>query len=1055
MWIVKLALDRPYTFIVTAILILILGSASIATTPTDIFPNIDIPQVTVIWSYSGLPAKEMEQRVTTFSEFVMAVVNDVKAIDSQTTNGAAVIKISFQPQVHIDAAMSQVDAAVNSIRFRMPPGVNPPWILRFSASTVPIIQLSLSSDTLSESEIYDYGLFRVRQQLTKVPGTLLPTPYGGVARQIMVDLDQNALTAKGLTPIDVTNAINAQNVTLPSGTAKVANTEYTVSTNSSPIDALSLNDVPVKEVNGSMVFMRDVAHVRDGWSVQQNVARANGKPAALLTIMKTGSVSTLDIVRQIKDDVLPASRAAAPKGLKITELFDQSIFVKASIVGVLREGFIAASLTALMIFLFLGSWRSTLIIAVSIPLSILSSIIILSALGETMNTMTLGGLALAIGILVDDATVTIENIHRHMHGQSLREAVLIGASEIATPTLVSTLTICIVFVSVVFLTGPAKFLFTPMALAVVFAMLASYVLSRTLVPVLVNFLLGAEHQFEGNDIGETAEPQGPSLFRVINQRFNQGYSWLQNHYIAALESFLASRRAALTGSVILMLTAFALVPFVGRDFFPSVDAGQIKLHIRARPGTRIESTKVIFSQVEDEIRKTIPADETELMLDNIGLTPETFNYAFGDGSTISSADGEVLIALNAKHHSTEGYIRQLRTALTRKFPDETFFFQPADMVTQILNFGLPAPIDIQVQGYDPANYDIARKLRTRLATVPGAVDVHMHQVVDAPDLHLDIDRVRAAQFGLTQQDVANSLYISLSSSAAVQPNFWLDPKMGITYTVAAQTPQYTIDSINALQNTPIPLHTVANRTELLGNIATLKPAVMPVVINHHNGAPVYDVYANTQDSDLGSVAAKVDRIVKEESANLPPGTKIVVRGQVESMNEAFNRLGIGLTFAALLVYLLMVVNYQSWLDPFIIICALPGAFCGIVWALFLTHTTFNVPSLMGAIMSIGVATANSILLVTFANELRANGETPLRSAVTAGFTRLRPIIMTACAMIIGMLPMALGVGEGGEQNAPLARAVIGGLSVATFATLFFVPLMFTLIHERSSAQEAA
>ncbi len=1055
MWIVRLALNRPYTFIVASILILVLGFSSIATTPTDIFPNIDIPQVTVIWSYSGLPAKEMEQRITTFSEFVMAVVNDVKSIDSQTTSGAAVIKISFQPQVRIDAAMSQVGAAVNSIRFRMPQGVNPPWILRFSASTVPIIQLSLSSDTLSESEIYDYGLFRVRQQLTKVPGTLLPTPYGGVARQIMVDLDQNALLAKGLTPIDVTNAINAQNVTLPSGTAKVENTEYTVSTNSSPIDALSLNDVPVKQVNGSMVYMRDVAHVRDGWSVQQNVARANGKPAALLTIMKTGSVSTLDIVKQIKEDVLPASRAAAPKGLKITELFDQSIFVKASIVGVLREGLIAASLTALMILLFLGSWRSTLIIAVSIPLSILSSIIILSALGETMNTMTLGGLALAIGILVDDATVTIENIHRHMHGQSLKDAVLIGASEIATPTLVSTLTICIVFVSVVFLTGPAKFLFTPMALAVVFAMLASYVLSRTLVPVLVNFLLGAEHSFEGHSTETVESTKAPSFFRRINERFNQAYERLQHRYTATLEAFLAHRRTALISSVAVMLSAFVILPFVGRDFFPSVDAGQIKLHIRTRPGTRIEKTKVVFSQVEDEIRKTIPADETELVMDNIGLTPETFNYAFGDGSTISSADGEVLIALNEKHHSTERYIKQLRSELPKKFPDATFFFQPADMVTQILNFGLPAPIDIQVQGYDPANYDIAKRLRQRLAMVPGAVDVHMHQVVDAPDLHLDIDRVRAAQFGLTQQDVANSLYVSLSSSAAVQPNFWLDPKMGITYTVAAQTPQYSIDSINALQNTPIPMRTMLNRTEVLGNMATLRPAVMPVVINHHNGAPVFDIYANTQDSDLGSVAAKVNRIVAEESANLPAGTKIVVRGQVESMNEAFTRLGLGLAFAALLVYLLMVVNYQSWLDPFIIICALPGAFCGIVWALFLTQTTFNVPSLMGAIMSIGVATANSILLVTFANELRANGETPLRAAVTAGFTRLRPIIMTACAMIIGMLPMALGMGEGGEQNAPLARAVIGGLSMATFATLFFVPLMFTLIHGRNATQEAA
>jgi len=1057
MWIVRLALNKPYTFIVVSILILVLGFTSIATTPTDIFPNIDIPVVTVIWSYSGLSAKEMEQRVTTFSEFVMAVVNDVKAIDSQTVNGASVIKISFQPQVRIDAAMSQIGAAVNSIRFRMPPGVNPPWILRFSASTVPIIQLSLSSDTLSESELYDYGLFRVRQQLSTVPGTLLPAPYGGVARQIMVDMDQNALLAKGITPTDVTAAINAQNLTLPSGTTKIGSREYTVSTNSSPVDALTLNDVPVKTVNGSLVYMRDIAHVRDGWAVQQNASRADGKPNVLLSVMKTGSVSTLDIVNQIKNDVLPTSRAAAPKGLKITELFDQSLFVRASIEGVLREGIIAACLTALMILLFLGSWRSTLIIAISIPLSILSSIIVLSAMGETMNTMTLGGLALAIGILVDDATVTIENIHRHMGSQPLKEAVLIGASEIATPTLVSTLTICIVFVSVVFLTGPAKYLFTPMALAVVFAMLASYLLSRTLVPVLVNFLLGAEHTFEGHSDSEAHKPKKTSFFERINDRFNQGYFWVQDRYTHALRTVLDHRRPAMITSIAIMASSFVLLPFVGRDFFPAVDSGQIRLHVRAQPGTRIETTKADFSEVEEEIRKVIPANETELIIDNIGLSPETFNYAFGDGATISSADGEILIALNGKHHhSSDGYIKTLRSQLQKQFPDLTFFFQPADIVTQILNFGLPSPIDVQVQGYDPANYEIARRLRERLATVPGTVDVHMHQVVNAPDLHLDIDRVRAAQFGLTQQDVANSIYISLSSSGAVQPNFWLDPKMGITYLVAAQTPQYRLDSINALENTPIPIHTVSNRSELLGNMATLTPAVLPVVINHHNGAPVFDIYANTQDSDLGSVAARINRIVKEESRNLPPGTKIVLRGQVESMNEAFNRLGLGLAFAALLVYLLMVVNYQSWLDPFIIICALPGAFCGIVWALFLTQTTFNVPSLMGAIMSVGVATANSILLVTFANELRVTGMSPFEAAVTAGYTRLRPIIMTAFAMIIGMLPMALGMGEGGEQNAPLARAVIGGLSVATFATLFFVPLMFTLIHGRNAntSQEA-
>ena len=1058
MWIVKLALKRPYTFVVAAILILVLGVSSIATTPTDVFPNIDIPVVTVIWTYNGLSAKEMEGRITNFSEFVMAVVNDVKAIDSQTIKGASVIKISFQPQVHIDAAMAQVGAAVQSIKFRMPPGVNPPWILRFSASTVPIIQVSLSSDTLSESELYDYGLFRMRQQLSVVPGTLLPTPFGGVARQIMVDLDQNALLAKGLSPADVVTAINAQNLTLPSGSAKIGTREYSVSTNSSPIAALSLNDVPIKTINGSLVYMRDVAHVRDGWSVQQSVVRANGKTAVLMPIMKTGSVSTLDIVNQIKNDVLPASRAAAPKGMKISELFDQSVFVRASIKGVLREGIIAAGLTALMILLFLGSWRSTLIIAISIPLSILSSIIILSAFGETMNTMTLGGLALAIGILVDDATVTIENIHRHMDGLSLYDAVLIGASEIAAPTLVSTLTICIVFVSVVFLTGPAKYLFTPMALAVVFAMLASYILSRTLVPVMAHFLLGAEN-IAGHETGVENSSLNRGFFRRLHDRFNEGYSWVQDRYTSTLRLVLGHKRISLIASIAIMSTAFLILPLVGRDFFPAVDAGQIRLHVRAQPGTRVETTKVLFSEVEAEIKKTIPPKELDLMIDNIGLTPETFDYAFGDGATISSADGEILISLDEKHHGpSEKYVKQLRSELQKQFPDLTFFFQPADIVTQILNFGLPSPIDVQVQGYDPANYDIARKLRQRLAGVQGAVDVHLHQVVDAPDLHVDVDRVRAAQFGLTQEDVANSIYVSLASSVAVQPNFWFDPKTGFTYWVAAQTPQPTLNSINALQNTPIPLRTISNRSEVLGNMSTITPAVLPVNVNHHNGQPVFDIFANVQDSDLGSVAARVKRIVAEESKNLPPGTKIIVRGQVESMNEAFTRLGLGLTFAALMVYLLMVVNYQSWLDPFIIICALPGAFTGIVWALFLTQTTFNVPSLMGAIMSIGVATANSILLVTFANEvMRDKGEVPLEAAVTAGFTRLRPIIMTAFAMIVGMLPMALGLGEGGEQNAPLARAVIGGLTVATFATLFFVPLMFTLIHGRnaSSQQEAA
>jgi multidrug efflux pump subunit AcrB len=1055
MWIVKLALNRPYTFVVAAILILFLGTAAIINTPTDIFPDIDIPVISVIWTYNGLPTEEMEKRITTYSEFVMAIVNDVKSIESQTLNGTSVVKIYFHPQVHIDAATAQVAAAVQGIRFRMPPGINPPWILRFGASTVPIIQLSLSSKTLNEAALYDYGIFRVRQQLSTVPGTLLPAPYGGKARQIMVDLDQNLMLAKGLTPNDVNNAINSQNLTLPSGTAKVGKRDYTVSLNSSPVDPLELNDIPVKVVNGTIVYMRDVAHVRDGYAVQQASVRTNGQPSVLLTIMKTGSVSTLQIVDQIKNQVLPVSRASAPPGLNIKELFDQSIFVRASIEGVLREGVIAAALTAAMILLFLGSWRSTLIIAVSIPLSILCSIMALSAMGHTLNVMTLGGLALAIGILVDDATVTIENIHRHMGRKPLRDAVLDGASQIAVPTFVSTLTICIVFVSVLFLTGPAKYLFTPMALAVVFAMAASYLLSRTLVPVMVNFLLKAEQHEVNPETGIAIETHvAKNWLARFNDRFNKAYIAVRTRYTEALTWFIGNRRRAFLIAGAAMITPFLLLPFVGRDFFPDVDAGQLRLHVRVQPGTRLEETKIVFSRIEDEIRRIIPAEELELILDDIGKPPEAFNLAFGDGANIGSFDGEILMALKEEHHPSRGYMTRLRARLPKQFPGVTFFFGPADIVSQILNFGLPAPIDIQVQGYGGlANYHIAETIRNKLARLPGAVDVHVHQVLNGPDLHLDVDRTRAAEFGLTQQDVANNVNIALSSSAQVTPNWWLDPKMGITYAVAAQTPQFLVDSVNAIQNTPILGRSVGTQPQLLSNMTQITHRVSPVVANHHNVQPVFDVYGNIQNSDLGTVAAGIDRIVNESSKDLAPGNKIEVLGQVQSMKEAFSRLGLGLVFAAVLVYLLMVVNFQSWTDPFIIITALPGALCGIVWALFLTQTTFNVPSLMGAIMSVGVATANSILLVTFANERVELGRTPLQAAIDAGCTRLRPIAMTALAMIIGMFPMALGLGEGGEQNAPLARAVIGGLAVATFATLFFVPLMFAVLHKPTRSAE--
>jgi CzcA family heavy metal efflux pump len=1044
MWVVKLALDRPYTFIVLAVLILLLGAGAVATTPTDIFPRIDIPVVSVIWTYDGLPTTEMEKRITTFSEFVMAVVNDVKSIESQTLSGVSVIKIYFHPQVRIDAALAQVTSAVQGIRFRMPPGINPPWILRFGADTVPIIQLALSSNTLSEAELYDYGLFRVRQQLSTVPGTLLPAPYGGKVRQVMVDLDPNALLSKGLTPVDVSNAINAQNVTLPTGTVKVGNRDYAITTNSSPLAADELNRAPIKAANGSVVYIRDVAHVHDGYAVQQAGVRRDGQPAVLLSIMKTGSVSTLDIVDQIKNEILPASRAGAPPGLKITELFDQSIFVRASVQGVIREGIIAACLTAAMILLFLGSWRSTLIIAISIPLSILCSIITLSALGNTLNVMTLGGLALAIGILVDDATVTIENIHRHMDGKSLRDAILEGASEIAGPTFVSTLTICIVFVSVVFLTGPAKYLFTPMAMAVVFAMLASYILSRTLVPVLVKMLLASEHA--GHEVSE-------NWFSRIHTRFNAGYEKLQARYTGWLRRYLLAPRQAFLLSGAIMATPFLLLPFLGRDFFPSVDAGQFRLHVRAIPGTRLEQTRFVFTQVEQEIRKVIPEHDLDLVLDNIGRPPETFNLAFGDGATIGTFDGEIQVALKKDHRPTDGYVKTLREELPKQFPGLVFYFQPADIVTQILDFGLPAPIDVQVAGYGGrANFDIARQMQERISGISGAVDVHVQQVLDGPSLHLDIDRTRSMEFGLTQQDVSNSVNVSLSSSAQVQPNWWLDPKMGMTYMVAAQTPQYKLASLNAVGNTPIP--TKDGSTQLLSNMATISHGVQPVNVNHRNVQPVFDVYANVQDSDLGSVAGKIEKVIAEFRPKLAPGNIIEMRGEAASMQEAFQRLGVGLVFAAMIVYLLMVVNFQSWLEPFIIITALPGAFCGIVWALFLTQSTFNVPSLMGAIMSIGVATANSILLVTFANERFELGRTAFESAVDAGSTRLRPICMTAMAMIIGMVPMALGVGEGGEQNAPLARAVIGGLTLATVATLFFVPLMYSVLRNKSvTAQE--
>jgi multidrug efflux pump subunit AcrB len=1044
MWIVRLALRRPYTFVVMGLAILLLGGFAIVTTPTDIFPEIEIPVVSVIWNYEGLTTEDMASRITTFSEYtISSAVSDVRSIESHTYPGVGVIKIYFQPNVNVEAALAQVTAVSQTILRRMPPGAVPPFILQYNASSVPIIQLALSSKTLSEAQLYDYGIYRIRQQIAPIQGITLPLPYGGKPRQIMVDLDPQALLAKSISAADVSNAVNLQNLTLPSGSVKLGPREYRVSLNSSPDAVAALNELPVKVVNGATVYLRDVAHVRDGFAVQTNIVRQDGRRSVLLTVIKKGGASTLTIVKQLKN-LLPAIRAAAPPGLEVRELFDQSLFVRAAIAGVLTEGAIAACLTGLMILLFLGSWRSTLVVITSIPLSILTSLAILSAIGQTLNVMTLGGLALAVGILVDDATVEIENIHRNLGmGKRLVQAILDGAQQIATPAFVSTLSICIVFVPVVFLTGPAKYLFTPLALAVVFAMLASYLLSRTIVPTLVRYLLA----------GETHSPAAsahaaPGFFARIHDGFQRMFERLRAAYVGVLENALARRRPVFGVFAVVLMTGAALLPFVGRDFFPEVDTGQFRLHVRAPAGTRIEETEQVFADVEAAIRRVIPKDEIELVIDNIGQ-PQPINLAFTDSVTIGPSDGEILVALNPeRHRPTAHWMKTLRETLPREFPGVTFFFQPADMVSQILNFGLPAPIDVQITGFDQAaTHAIALEVAARMARIPGAVDVHLHQVVNAPSLLVNVDRSRAAELGLTQRDVANNVLVTLSSSAVVAPNYWSDPRSGINYVVAVQTPQNRVDSVNTLMNTSVTSGTTGP-PRLLSSLATLERREVPAVLSHSNVQPVFDVYANVQDRDLGGVSVAVQRIAAELRPKLPPGHTITVRGQVESMNSAFVRLGLGLIFAVALVYLLMVVNFQSWLDPFIIITALPAGFCGIVWILFVTHTTFSVPALMGAIMSVGVATANSILVVTFANDQMLEGHDSRSAALAAGATRLRPVLMTALAMIIGMLPMSLGLGEGGEQNAPLGRAVIGGLLVATFATLFLVPLVYSVLRRR-------
>lgn len=1049
MGIVRFALRFPHTFYVLAALILFLGGIAVWSMPTDIFPEIRIPVVTVIWSYTGLSTPEMEQRVSTYSQYsISANVSGIKNIEAQTLNGLSVQKIYFQPDVNLDLAISQIVSATNAIRALMPPGIQPPVIVQFNASSVPVLQLSLESDKLNEQQLYDFGIYRIRQQLAPVPGVTLPTPAGGKYRQIMVDIDPNKLLSRGLTPLDIVNAVNTQNLTLPTGTAKIGDTQYTIRTNATPASVKDLNMIPVKFANGATILLKDVAQVRDGSQVQQNIVREDGHRSVLLSVIKNGNASTLAVVNGVKH-ALKSIRTSAPAGLKISELFDQSVFVTHSVDGVLREGAIAAGLTALMILVFLGSWRSTLVVLISIPLAMLSSLIVLHFLGETLNTMTLGGLALAVGILVDDSTVTIENTHRLWteEGMPLSEATLHGAAEIAVPTLVSTLAISCVFTSVVFLEGPAKYLFTPLGLAVVFAMLASYGLSRTLTPITIGLLLKSERRHGEGEMPSSVFSRASAMFERAFERLRDGYSKL-------LTTLLRRRSVVPVAAVLVLALGAVMFVYVGRDFYPLIDGGEIQLHVRAPAGTRIERTEAIFQAVEDKIRQVIPDRDRELIVDNIGLPARPYNLAFTDGSTIGVNDGTILVSLKDGHRPTADYVKKLRQVLPAAFPEEVFYFQAADIVTQILNFGLPAQIDVRTVGYGTNNLAVAKELQKSLAAIPGIVDAHLQQEVDAPAFYADIDRTRAAQLGLNASTVATNINVSLSSSAQVSPNFWTDPTSGIPYYLAVQTPEYRANSLNALGNTPVSASLAASGQTvpgLLSNVATFKRGTVPTNLNQANVQPVFDVYASVQGRDLGGVAADIDKVTSTLQKQLQPGNSIRVLGQIQSMHQSFRDLGIGLLFAAILVYMLMVVNYQNFGDPFVVIMALPATFCGIVTMLFITGTTLNVPSLMGAIMAVGVASANSILLVTFAREAQLKGQSAFEAALSAGRTRIRPVLMTAAAMIVGMIPMAIG-GPGEEQNAALARAVIGGLLFATPTTLFIVPYLFSWLRKSNDGK---
>ncbi|PTX99592.1 RND transporter [Verrucomicrobia bacterium LW23] len=1057
MWIVRLALRMPYTFTVMAIALLMMGTLSFIRMPKDIFPPIDIPVVSVIWSYGGLSPKEIESRIVTVSERAMTTtVNDFERMETQIFNGIAVVRVYFYPSARIEAAVAQVTAINQTLLRTMPPGTQPPLILRYSASNVPILQMALGSQTMSESELFDNAQNFVRTPLAATEGAQVPLPYGGKSRAIQIDLDLEACRVYGVSPSDVSGAISAQNLILPSGTAKIGEREYNVQMNSSVDIVEQIGDMPIRAADGTVIFIRDVAQVRDGNSPQTNIVRVNGRKSSMLSVLKNGNASTLDVVDRVMKR-LPQIRAGVPEALEITPLFDQSIFVRAALAGVEHEALIAAGLTALMILLFLGSWRSTLVVAASIPLSISVALIGLIALGHTLNIMTLGGLALAVGILVDDTTVEIENIHRNMAmGKTLVQAILEGAHQVAGPAFVATLCICIVFVPIFFLGGVAYFLFAPMATAVIFAVMASYFLSRTVVPTMVYYFYhGREEMMHHDDTGSSPAPRG--YFAWIHWRFNQAFEGGRRRYVGALAWCLRHRMFVLGAAMAIIAGSLVMViPQLGQDFFPRVDAGQFRLHVRAPSGTRLEETEKIFSQVAEVIREVIPADEINLIIDNIGLPLGGINLALSDSATIGPADGEMLISLKEHHGDTWAYVQTVRKRLREKFPDCVFFTQPSDIVGQTLNFGLPSPIDVTVVGRSPRNWDLTKKLEAEIAKIPGAVDVHVHQVVDAPQIDIDVDRVRAAGVNLTQRDVAGDVLVALSGTSQTENSFWISPQ-GVQYRVSVQTPQPEINSMDVLRNLPVG---DMNRQQLLGNLATFKRDTTPAVVSHLTVQPVYNIYANVEGRDLGGVAGEIQKIIdkyelqskgeKDEAKKLiPRGTQIRMRGQVDSMKSAFTGLAYGLIGAMVLVYLLLVVNFQSWMDPLIIITALPGALCGIVWMLFVTSTTISVPAMMGAIMAVGVATANSILVVSFANEQRWAGKDALTAALSSGYIRLRPVCMTALAMIIGMLPMSFGIGEGGEQNAPLARAVIGGLILATLSTLFIVPLTYSLLRKKS------